>query len=145
MNDVNLKKNIYWQLLRVAINAKHHLMKIATTYGLTVMQLYILYVLKTDNAIPMNSLSSMLSCDASNVTGIVDRLLSHNYIKREENPKDRREKIITLTSEGALLSEKIADALSANQPASISTLSDNQKQQLQVLLSIILEQPAVTS
>lgn len=139
MNRASLQENIYWQLLRVAINAKHHLMKIADTHGLTVMQLYTLCLLEADNSIPMNSLSSMLSCDASNVTGIVDRLLSHNYIKREENPKDRRVKIITLTADGTNLCKKIAEALNTNQPVDISTFSDKQRQQLHELLSIALK------
>lgn len=141
MTYINLQKNLYWQLLRVAINAKHHLMKIADKHGLTIMQFYTLCLLEEDNSIPMSSLSSMLSCDASNITGIVDRLLSHDYIKREENPKDRREKIITLTVKGNRLCEKLAEALSLYQPASLSTLSDEEKQQLQALLAKVLKNP----
>lgn len=141
MTLVRLQENLYWQLLHIAINAKHHLMKIAENYGLTVMQLYTLCLLEADNSIPMNSLSSLLSCDASNVTGIVDRLLIHEYIKREENPKDRREKIITLTVKGVRLCEKIAHALSSYQPATLNMLSDEQKKQLQILLDIVLKQP----
>src|ERR1700722_12477816 len=101
MTKANLQDNLYWQLLRVAIIAKHGLMGVAEKYGLSVMQLYTLCLLDGNSSIPMNSLSYMLHCDASNVTGIVERLFTHKYIKREENPKDRREKMITMTSKGA--------------------------------------------
>src|SRR6266550_2472666 len=108
----SLQNNLYWQLLRVAINAKHGLMNIAEKHNLTVMQMYTLCLLDASSSVPMNSLSGMLQCDASNVTGIIDRLFIHKYIKREENPQDRRSKMITLTPKGAKLCEKITESLS---------------------------------
>lgn len=131
-----LKNNLYWQLFRFAINAKHSLMTIAEQYNLTVMQMYTLCLLEADKAIPMTSLTAMLYCDASNVTGIVDRLFNQKYIKREENPQDRRAKLITLTTKGAKLCEKITQALTAYQPVSIQGLSDSQKAQLLSLLNM---------
>jgi DNA-binding MarR family transcriptional regulator len=131
-----LKNNLYWQLLRFAINAKHSLMTIAEQYNLSVMQMYALCLLEADNAIPMNSLTSMLHCDASNVTGIVDRLFNQKYIKREENPQDRRAKLITLTTKGAKLCEKITEALTSYQPKGMQELSSVQKEQLLSLLNM---------
>lgn len=135
MSKTNLQNNLYWQLLRFSINAKHSLMLIAEKYNLTVMQMYTLCLLEADKAIPMNSLTSMLHCDASNVTGIVDRLFKNKYIKREENPNDRRAKLITLTTKGAKLCEKITEALGAFQPAGLAELSEIQKKQLLHLLT----------
>ncbi len=134
MSAVSLKNNLYWQLFRVAINAKHNLMNIAEKHNLTVMQMYTLCLLEADTAIPMNSLTSMLRCDASNVTGIVDRLFKHKYIKREENPHDRRAKLITLTTKGANLCEKITEALASYQPANIKELTDEEKKLFLTLL-----------
>ena len=135
MSATSLQNNLYWQLLRIAINAKHGLMNIAEKYNLTVMQMYTLCLLEADSSLPMNSLTSMLSCDASNVTGIVDRLFLQKYIKREENPNDRRAKMITLTPKGAKLCEKITEALASYQPASLKGLTDEQKKQLLTLLT----------
>lgn len=129
-----LQDNLYWQLLRVAINAKHGLITIADKYKLTVMQMYTLCLLQADTAIPMNSLSCMLNCDASNVTGIVDRLFQQKYIKREENPHDRRAKMLTLTAKGAKLCEKITMEITTYQPKFLQMLSEKQKKQLQSLL-----------
>ncbi len=135
MDSNSLQNNLYWQLLRVAINAKHGLMNIAEKYKLTVMQMYTLCLLEADTSIPMNSLSGMLQCDASNVTGIVDRLFHQKYIKREENPNDRRSKMITLTPKGAKLCEKLSQAITSYHPASLTQLSSTEKQQLLTLLS----------
>jgi len=135
MENTSLQNNLYWQLLKVAINAKHGLMHIAEKNNLTVMQMYTLCLLESDKSIPMNSLSWMLNCDASNVTGIVDKLFQNKYIKREENPEDRRAKMITLTPKGAKLCEKIAVTLSSYQPETLSKLSEQEKDELLKLLN----------
>lgn len=135
MSVTSLQNNLYWQLLRIAINAKHELMNIAEKHKLTVMQMYTLCLLEADTSLPMNSLTSMLNCDASNVTGIVDRLFLQKFIKREENPHDRRVKMITLTAKGAKLCEKITLALASYQPENLKGLSEKQKKQLLTLLT----------
>ena len=139
MKTTVLQDNLYWYLLRVAISSKHGLMKIAEKHGLTVMQLYTLCLLDNDTSIPMNSLSALLYCDASNVTGIVERLFTQNYIKREENPKDRRSKMITITPKGAEICQQIFAELPSHQPAGLIALPDDQKNQLTTLLKQILE------
>lgn len=135
METTSLQNNLYWQLLKVAINAKHGLMHIAEKHNLTVMQMYTLCLLESDKSIPMNSLSWMINCDASNVTGIVDKLFQNKFIKREENPDDRRAKMITLTPKGVKLCEKIAIALASYQPETLNNLSVQEKQQLLFLLN----------
>ena len=135
MSSQKLQNNLYWQLLRVAMSAKHGLMNIAEKHNISVMQMYTLCLLEADKSIPMNTLSCMLNCDASNVTGIVDRLFQHKYIKREENPHDRRAKMITLTQKGIKLCEKLAEEITSFQPTSLQNLTDTQKQQLITLLT----------
>jgi DNA-binding MarR family transcriptional regulator len=135
MESNNLQQNLYWYLLRVAISAKHVLMDIAEKYDLTVMQFYALCVLQNDKSVPMNSLSKMLFCDASNITGIVDRLFARKLIKREENPKDRRVKMITLTPEGDEVCKKIFhDLADARVNNGVNKLDESKKQQLFELL-----------
>jgi DNA-binding MarR family transcriptional regulator len=135
MESSALQNNLYWQLFRVAINAKHGLMDIAEKHKLTVMQMYTLCLLEADKSIPMNSLSTTLHCDASNITGIVDKLFQQKYIKREENPHDRRSKMITLTPKGVKLCLKIAESLVTNQPTTLNELSKQEREQLLSLLS----------
>ena len=48
----------------------------------------------------MSSIAEALACDASNVTGIVDRLESRGLIARATGADDRRVKTITLTAHG---------------------------------------------
>ena len=48
----------------------------------------------------MSSLAGMLFCDASNVTGIVDRLEARGLIERRPAAQDRRVKLLALTPAG---------------------------------------------
>lgn len=130
--------NIYWQLFQYALSVKHDFMEIAERYDLSVMQLYTLSLLGVNESIPMNSLSNMLHCDASNITGIVDRLFQHKYIMRKENPKDRREKMLTLTQKGQKIYEKISQEINAYRPKNIHKLTVLQVQHLTQLLARLL-------
>ncbi len=141
MNEAEHSNNLYWMLLQVAIRAKHGLLKLAETHDMTVVQLHALGVMIPGESIPMNRLSCVLLCDASNVTGIVDRLLAGNYIERRENPDDRRVKMITLTPEGVAMRAQFLRELHDYELPEFSRLNDTQRQNLKEILTVILEPP----
>lgn len=143
MKENQESDNLYWMLLQVAFRAKHGLMKLAETHDLTVMQLYTLCSMTPREPIPMNTISCMLFCDASNVTGIVDRLLSQGYIAREEKPEDRRVKMITLTLKGEKLRKEVLSELREYELPDFKGLSSHQQEELKSLLAVILESPAI--
>jgi MarR family transcriptional regulator, organic hydroperoxide resistance regulator len=143
MNNAGPTDNLYWMLLQVAFRAKHGLMRLAEEHDLTVVQLHTLCLMNPKEAIPMNTISCALSCDASNVTGIVDRLLSQGHIIREEKPEDRRVKMVTLTSTGEKLRYQILGALSEYELPEFKRLSADQSAQLKSLLKMILQPPVV--
>ena len=51
----------------------------------------------------MGRLARGLACDASNVTGIVDRLEARGLIERRPGASDRRVKVLVITREGERL------------------------------------------
>ena len=67
---------------------------------LTLAQAHLLRLLQFAPARTMTSIAEALACDASNVTGIVDRLESRGLIRRGNATHDRRIKTITLTTKG---------------------------------------------
>ncbi len=107
MTSVNLQDNLNWLLIRASILAKQRLMKVSETYKLTPAQALALCSLEPGEATPMHKISNTLVCDASTVTGIVDRLSSGGYIERRESSTDRRIKTITLTAAGNELREAL--------------------------------------
>ncbi|HMH70595.1 MAG TPA: MarR family transcriptional regulator [Candidatus Saccharimonadales bacterium] len=142
MENAKLDNNVYWMLVQVATRAKHGLIKLAESHDLTVVQMQTLGVMQPGEPIPMNMVSCFLACDASNVTGIVDRLLAQGYIQRQENPQDRREKMISLTSRGTALRQEILVAMADYELPEFKRLNETQLGQLKAILAILLDAPA---
>jgi MarR family transcriptional regulator, 2-MHQ and catechol-resistance regulon repressor len=55
----------------------------------------------TPDGVPLSTISTRMLCDNSNLTGIVDRLISKGYVERRPDPQDRRVSLICLTPAGA--------------------------------------------
>jgi len=78
---------------------KSGLARLSEGYELTVMQIHALYAIKHGD-VTMGRVAETLHCDASNVTGIVDRLVAGQFITRQEGELDRRTKTLQLTAKG---------------------------------------------
>jgi DNA-binding MarR family transcriptional regulator len=135
MSETDLQQNVYWLLIRVGMRTKHELTVLAEELGLSPMQLYTLCSLEPKKDVAMNTLSSLLLCDASNVTGIVDRLQTSGYVTRTEWPTDRRVKQILLTDKGVALRRRVIDRFIDVQPASLAGLSTQEIKTLTTLLA----------
>jgi DNA-binding MarR family transcriptional regulator len=68
--------------------------------GLTPGHLKALAVLDPDEPRPMRALADALSCDASQVTWLVDRLEERGLAERRSRSNDRRVKTVALTPAG---------------------------------------------
>jgi DNA-binding MarR family transcriptional regulator len=99
--------------------------------GLTVPQAQLLRML--DAPLAMNQIASRLHCDASNITGIVDRLEARGLVARGVKPGDRRIKVIELTAEGKRVRKKVA-AMSSSVPG-LSQLTKSEQRSLDGLLT----------
>lgn len=134
-----LQENLYWGLLQVAMRGKHSLLRLAEKHDLTLMQMVTLCSIETDESMRMSAISELLSCDASNVTGMVDRLLAQRLIMREENNQDRRLKMIALTDKGEALKQKLLKDLAVHESRTLDNLTTTQKQQLLVIVQAALQ------
>src|SRR5205823_14909800 len=70
-------------------------------HELTKPQAGALLQLDPERPIPMSGLAGALMCDASNVTGIVDRLEDRGLVDRRGAPPARRIRMLALTPQGA--------------------------------------------
>jgi DNA-binding MarR family transcriptional regulator len=80
--------------------------QLAEANQLTSQQLFALQAIQSDTS-TMGQLAAYLHCDASNVTGIVDRLVAHKLVMRKESAQDRRTKLLHLTQKGQELMQDI--------------------------------------
>lgn len=89
---------------------KRRTMALARDYGLTPQQTATLWLLTQNERLAMSELADLLMCDASNVTGIVDKLESRGLAQRVQG-EDRRVKVLTLTEAGKVHCAEFHDRL----------------------------------
>lgn len=100
---------------------------------LTVPQFMILTYATVDG-VPLSEISARMLCDNSNLTGIVDRLVSKGYVHRRPDPQDRRVSLICLTAAGADKLRRIRPRHHARVSRRMRSLSEVQVQELRDIL-----------
>jgi DNA-binding MarR family transcriptional regulator len=81
-------------------------------FDLSPMGLKMLIELEPGVEVPMRTLAECTGCDASSVTGIVDRMEARELIERRDRPGDRRVKLIALTAAGSRMREQVRERFS---------------------------------
>jgi DNA-binding MarR family transcriptional regulator len=77
-------------------------------------------------------------CDASNATGIIDRLEARGLVERHLSDRDRRMKCVVLTLAGKRLRRKLESRMSQSPPA-IAALSEADQRVLREILERALD------
>ena len=103
--------------------------------GLTVPQAMLLREMERPMA--MNEVAGRMHCDASNLTGIVDRLESRGLVERKSRAGDRRVKELVLTEEGRRVRAEVVAVI--DRTPGISALSADEQSTLHRLLGRALE------
>jgi DNA-binding MarR family transcriptional regulator len=106
--------------------------------GLTFAQAHALRLLDPGRPLPMSKLAKDLVCDASNVTGIADRLEARGLIERQAAEGDRRIKVLALTQEGIETRRQVLQIM-AEPSAAISALSPADQRALRDILRRAVE------
>jgi len=97
-----------WVLLHELVASQRgRVMCISSEFDLAPGQMMALKWLDPDTPVPMRELACAMSCDNSNVTGIIDRLEDRGLVVRRAAPHDRRVKMLVVTPEGAELRRRI--------------------------------------
>ncbi len=97
-------------LLMLLKNLQSNIALVAEEHGLTLMQLYTMHAIADEHR-TMGKMAQAIRCDASNVTGIIDKLVTMEMVTRQEDPSDRRIKTLQLTQEGSTTLRKIVNAM----------------------------------
>ncbi len=136
------RMNQAWQLLYDLMLAQRARMPaIAAELELSPMQIQLLRLIEPDRPVPMGKAACGLGCDASNITGIVDRLEARGLIERRPADRDRRVKVLVITRDGARMREAILRRL-AEPPEPIARLSPEDQRTLAEILGRALARPA---
>jgi DNA-binding MarR family transcriptional regulator len=116
-----------WMLLfQLFRSQRREMMTLHSDFRLNPAQVHLLLNLEPGVGVPMSELAEALACDASYITGLVDKLQDRGLVQRLPSPGDRRVKLISLTPEGADTRERLLERCS-RPPPFIAALSDSDK------------------
>jgi len=106
-----------WRLMTTLVfSARPRMFQAAQEFDLAPGQLRALQLLDPASEVPMSALAGTMFCDASNVTGIVDRLEARGLIERRPAQHDRRVKMLAVTDEGREVRARLIERLSQPPP-----------------------------
>ena len=129
-----------WQLLMKFFFAqREHLPSSGPECDLSPVQCHVLHLLEPGRPLPMGRLAETLSCDASNVTGLVDRLESRGLVRRRPSAGDRRVKVLQLTPTGSRLRTQMLRRMTGRLHP-ISRLSLDEQRTLVKLLEALVDE-----
>ncbi len=83
--------------------------------------------------VPMGDLACRLRCDASNVTGIVDRLEQRGLVERRIAAADRRVKTLVVTPRGTEIAQALWGQVRTGALGVVPLSSDDRDQLMQLL------------
>lgn len=133
--------NECWELLFDLLMAERaRVPAIAAEFDLSPTQAHVLRLLEPGTAMPMGRLACGLGCDASNITGVVDRLEARGLVERRAGARDRRVKVLVVTERGLDLRRRLLVRIS-EPPEPITRLSAADQRALSAILRRALDQP----
>jgi DNA-binding MarR family transcriptional regulator len=139
-NEKKLTADDCWPvMIEFLLSQKSWWVNLCAEFDLTPMQGHALRTLDPERPLAMSTLADSLACDASNVTGIVDKLESRGLIARRSAEGDRRIKMLAVTDKGCLLRDQLwRRAMEA--PRAVKALSDEVRRRLAEALRAIVDE-----
>jgi len=133
----SLHRDVYWLLRRTSFRLKAELRKKIEKHGITWPQFHALFHIG-EQGLPANELARVLQCNASNMTGLIDRMSESGWVYREHSQEDRRVWLIKLTEAGKKLLAEVQPQHRRNIEERMSRLSKAELKTLCDLLAKLL-------
>ncbi len=123
-----------WELaFQLGMRNRRRMIAACGELGLSMMQGHLLHVLDEEGPLSMSEVADRLGCDASNVTGMVDRLEAREFVERRPHERDRRVKLLAATSKGHAVHELFHERM-REPPEEIKLLSPSDQRALRDIL-----------
>jgi DNA-binding MarR family transcriptional regulator len=116
---------------------REHLPPLGDALDVSPAQCHVLHLIEPGRPLPMRQLAETLSCDASNVTGLVDRLEARGLVERRPSAQDRRVKELQLTPTGLRARSSLLRRMGARSHP-LARLSSRQQRELVRMLEALL-------
>jgi DNA-binding MarR family transcriptional regulator len=144
MDEAQAKAEAFWPtMVEFLFATRSWWVALCAEFDLTPAQGHALRTLDPERPVPMSTLAEALVCDASNVTGIVDKLESRGLIARQGTDHDRRVKQLAVTEQGRRIRDQLVAAV-MKPPAAVAALPRDVKTRLNDLLRGLLTAGGLT-
>ena len=128
-----------WQLLmKLFLSQRADFPSLAGQFDLSPAQCHVLHLMEPGEPLPMGRIAEGLACDASNVTGLIDRLESRGLVRRQASAGDRRVKVLELTPAGIRLRSIVLQRMT-EPPENLSRLTAEEQRALVKILKRLME------
>jgi DNA-binding MarR family transcriptional regulator len=108
-------------------------------------QMKVLMLLGLHGSAPVSQLAQQMGVSPPNVTGILDRLEQHGWVRRTNDPHDRRVVRVVLTDQGQRFLDSIQEASSARTRARLAEMAPEDqaalRQGLRALMTVMVAVP----
>jgi DNA-binding MarR family transcriptional regulator len=126
-----------WQLLVRFFFAERSRLPATDEGDLSAVQCHLLHLIEPGRPVPMRRLAETLACDASNVTGLVDRLEARGLVERRPSLEDRRVKVIVLTPAGLRVRTALLKRVTARAHPMTRLSDDDQRALVRILERLV--------
>ncbi len=130
--------NMYHALLLLMMRSKQHMAALMEQKSMTPVQGIVLLLFEPAQGKTMQELTQLMACDASNTTGLVDRLEAQGLILRQADPNDRRVKVISLSKKGQQCRLDIFASMHKAEVADLSRLTVTEQATFTALVNKLL-------
>jgi DNA-binding MarR family transcriptional regulator len=134
-DDLSRTHALVQSFLALSERMRRHYAARVAEFDLTPTQAHLMRELAPGPS-PMGELADRLACDASNVTGLTDRLETRGLVERRASPGDRRVKVIALTGEGERVQRALWERLMTDSPVTAGLTREQQRALLSMLQQV---------
>lgn len=135
-----MQRTVVESLNRLMITHKSLHRRYLEKLGLFFGQPRLMYQIKIHPQLSQQELGERLGVSKEAVSVSVRRLEKKGYIQRESDPSDKRRVLLSLTQEGLNLLDEVLIHQNAAYEQLLEPLDENQRQQLQGLLELMLQE-----
>jgi DNA-binding MarR family transcriptional regulator len=139
VNDKTARPDLF-SLLHAADAAQAYVETKLAVLGLSLPKLAALrHLAMAGESLPLGQLAERLSCVKSNITQLMDRLEADGFVRREQDPNDRRSRLAVMTPAGRAAYER-GTRVQHQAEKEIFALTDEEGRQLAALIAKVQQQ-----
>ncbi|MFF8316426.1 MarR family winged helix-turn-helix transcriptional regulator [Streptomyces bobili] len=127
--------SLLYMVKQVELIVRSHLDELVRPSGITALQYTALTVLERHDGLSAAQLARDSFVTAQSIADVVRSLESRGLIRRERNPRNRRELLILLTGEGREVLERHAGPVRELEERMVRDLTERQAEQFRLALS----------